>query len=173
MIGLKQNINILVPYDSEWDSLYEIEKCSIRSVLSSFTFYIEHIGSTSVKGLKSKPIIDIIIGIDNISDWVNYKIPLESIGYDYAENAGVPNHYIFGRDKNIRTHLIHLVKYNGYSWKFNIQFRNILRTDIDIRNEYIKCKESSVNEAPYSRSKYNELKSKFFEEYKTVIEKAK
>ena len=34
--------------------------------------FIDHVGSTSIKGIKSKPIIDILIQTDDLEDFIEY-----------------------------------------------------------------------------------------------------
>lgn len=46
---------------------------------------IEHIGSTSVEGLSTKPIIDILIGLNNESDLEKTITPLTNNDYVYYE----------------------------------------------------------------------------------------
>jgi len=165
MIGLKHNQNLLVEYDPEWPSLFEQERDRLQGVLLDIPRGIEHCGSTAVPGLPAKPIIDILVGILPLSDWVRCKQPLESLGYDYAEHAGVPGHYIFGRgrDSSERTHLVHVVEFNGPSWRFNLAFRDALRTDPKLREEYLATKKAAATLAPEGRAKYNQLKQAFFE----------
>jgi len=119
-----------------------------------------------VEGLRSKPIIDILVGVAPLEDWVRCKRPLEELGYDYAENAGVPGHFIFGRgrDRTERTHLIHVVEFNGESWQSNLAFRDALRADQSLRTEYLRTKEQAVAFAPEGRGRYNDLKHSFFEQ---------
>ena len=105
MIGLKHNQNLLVDYDPEWPSLFEEERDRLQRVLFGIPRGIEHYGSTAVPGLRAKPIIDILIGILPLDNWVQCKQPLESLGYDYAEYAGVPGHYIFGRGRDLSARL--------------------------------------------------------------------
>ena len=164
MIGLKHNQNILVDYDPEWPILFEQEKDRLLEVDLNVVRGIEHFGSTSVPGLRAKPIIDILIGILPLYDWIQCKQPLESLGYDYAEKAGVPGHYIFGRGRDFseRTHLIHIVEFDGQSWRFNLAFRDALRANRNLREEYILAKEAASKMAPEGRAKYNELKQAFF-----------
>lgn len=165
MIGLKHNQNLLVDYDPEWPSLFDEERDRLQNVLLDIPRGIEHYGSTAVPGLRAKPIIDILVGILPLSDWVRCKQPLESLGYDYSENAGVPGHYIFGRgrDSSERTHLVHIVEFNGPSWRFNLEFRDALRADRKLREEYLFAKQAASTLAPEGRAKYNELKQAFFE----------
>ncbi len=53
------------PYQSEWPQLFEEEKQNLIRHLGFDFLEIEHIGSTSVKGLSAKPIIDILVGVKN------------------------------------------------------------------------------------------------------------
>jgi len=165
MIGLKHNQNLLVDYDPEWPTFFEQEKDRLQSVLLGIPQGIEHYGSTAVSGLRAKPIIDILIGILPLTNWTLCKQPLESLGYDYAEKAGVPGHYIFGRGRDLseRTHLVHIVEFEGASWRFNLGFRDALRANRNLRKEYLIVKEAASKLAPEGRAKYNELKQTFFD----------
>lgn len=171
MIGLKNEKNLLVEYDPAWPSLYEQERTRLKLALVGVAKGIEHYGSTSVPGLSAKPILDILVGVFPVEDWMRCRAPLENLGYDYAEGAGVPGHFIFGRgrDRTERTHLVHVVEFNGESWRSNLLFRNALRTDTALRDQYLALKQRAIAAAPEGRSKYNELKQGFIAEMKEVL----
>lgn len=172
MIGLKHGQNLLVDYDPDWPVLFEEEKVRLETALKGVAHGIEHYGSTSVPGLRAKPILDILVGIHPLEDWIRCKTPLENLGYDYAEQAGVPNHYIFGRgrDRSERTHLVHVVEFNGESWQSNLLFRDALRADPALREKYLVTKQHAATAAPTGRSKYNEDKHAFIEETKMRLQ---
>ena len=152
-------------YDPEWPFLFEKERDRLQNSLSSIPLGIEHYGSTAVPGLRAKPIIDILIGILPLNSWGQFKQPLESLGYDYAEHAAVAGHYIFGRGRDLseRTHLVHIVEFNGQSWRFNLAFRDAIRANRNLMEEYLIVKQTASNLAPVGRAKYNELKQAFFD----------
>jgi GrpB-like predicted nucleotidyltransferase (UPF0157 family) len=168
MLGLKAGINLLVDYDPEWPLAFEQEKTRINSAMCDVIRGIEHYGSTSVEGLRAKPILDILVGVTPLENWIKCKLPLETLGYDYAANAGVPGHFIFGRGRDLseRTHLVHVVEFDGESWRNNLAFRDALRANPQLRAEYLRVKEQAVTLAPEGRPKYNELKHSFFESMK-------
>ena len=99
------------------------------------------------------------------------RLPLEGLEYDYAEHAGVAGHYIFGRgrDRTERTHLVHVVEFNGPSWRFNLAFRDALRADSGLREEYQRTKENAIAMAPEGRAQYTELKHTFIERIKARL----
>jgi GrpB-like predicted nucleotidyltransferase (UPF0157 family) len=59
--------------------------------------------------------------------------------------------------------LVHIVEFNGSSWRFNTAFRDALRASQKLREEYLIAKQAAVNLAPEGRAKYNELKQAFFD----------
>lgn len=171
MLGLKKSINLLVDYDEGWPAAFETERQRIADALPETALAIEHIGSTAVPGMRAKPILDILVGVESLADWEKCYEPLVALGYDYAVNAGVPNHHIFGRgrDESERTHLVHIVEYASETWDAEIVFRDALRRDPDLCRAYVEMKEAAVRAAPENRVAYNEYKGPFVQEAKARI----
>lgn len=167
-LGLKHGVNQLVDYDGRWPAAYAAEKQRILAALAELVaggcvLAVEHYGSTSVPGLRAKPIIDILVGVRAEADWVRCKAPLESLGYDYAEQAGVPHHYIFGRGRNRgeRTHLVHVVEHLSETWRAGLAFRDALRANPALAAQYQAVKEQAIAQAPEGRAVYTDLKGPF------------
>lgn len=59
----------LEKHDPEWKSIFEIEKKKLLKVLGTQGLKIEHIGSTSLPDICSKPVIDIMIGVHEENNW--------------------------------------------------------------------------------------------------------
>ena len=72
---------VLADYDPEWPRLFEREAQRIRGALGDKALQIEHVGSTSVPGLAAKPVIDIVLVVNDSSDEESYVPPLEAAGY--------------------------------------------------------------------------------------------
>ena len=75
----------LEKYDPKWRSLFEIEKKKLLSVLDLKEIKIEHIGSTSIPYIYSKPIIDMMIGVEEEEQLDNNINSIISIGYTYVQ----------------------------------------------------------------------------------------
>jgi GrpB-like predicted nucleotidyltransferase (UPF0157 family) len=54
---------VVSDYDPNWPTLFEQERIRIKNTLGSFALAIEHMGSTAVPGLPSKPVIDLLVGV--------------------------------------------------------------------------------------------------------------
>ncbi len=165
-LGLKSDLNLLVAYDPLWPAAFEEEKVRLENALGPVVKGIEHYGSTAVPGLCAKPILDVMVGVLPLSEWQKCKPALEDLGYDYAEGAGVPEHYIFGRgrDRSERTHLVHVVEYEGASWRGSLVFRDALRRDASLRESYALEKRRAAASASGNRAGYNLQKGTFISE---------
>ncbi len=68
----------LAEYDPAWPSQFTIEKEHIQRALGRKALLIEHVGSTSVPGLVAKPLIDILLVVQDSSDESSYVPELEA-----------------------------------------------------------------------------------------------
>ena len=68
-------------YQSDWGKLFIAESEKIKSTLKCSKVYIDHVGSTAVAGLAAKPIIDILISLNNWDDIDEVVEKLTQLGY--------------------------------------------------------------------------------------------
>jgi GrpB-like predicted nucleotidyltransferase (UPF0157 family) len=172
MLGLKHDVNILADYTPAWTNAFAAERARIAAVLGKIAKGIEHYGSTSIPGMRAKPIIDILVGVQPLSDWKLYSEPLARLGYALSQEADIPGHHVFGkgRDTTERTHLLHVVEFMGESWRSNLAIRDTLRRDPALCREYLAAKEAAAAGAPHGRKRYHALKRSFIERTKANLD---
>lgn len=165
MLGLRRGQNILVASDPTWAEAFLTERDRLAPALAGLACGTEHYGSTAVSGLRAKPIIDILVGLDTLERWRDCCNPLAQLGYRYFADAGVEGHQVFSRGDAIaeRTHLLHLVAIGSSHWSLNLAFRDRLRADAALRARYEREKEFAAARAPIDRLAYNALKSSFIQ----------
>ena len=71
----------VVDYDPAWRERFLREAAKIREALGEATLQVEHIGSTSVPGLAAKPIVDILLVVEDSGDEASYVPAMEEAGY--------------------------------------------------------------------------------------------
>lgn len=135
---------IVVTYDDNWSEMYEREKNILIDILGSLIIDIQHFGSTSIKGLSAKPIIDIMIVVDDINDIDRYNSIMESYGYSViGENGIVERRYFvklnLDRSGN-HTHHIHVYQKGNQHIVDELMFRDYLRIDNEAFKEYENVK---------------------------------
>src|SRR6266542_5222435 len=73
---------VLEDWNVIWPHWYESAAYRIRRALGDTALELHHVGSTSVRGLAAKPLIDIDLVVPNTTDEDAYVPPLEAIGYE-------------------------------------------------------------------------------------------
>jgi GrpB-like predicted nucleotidyltransferase (UPF0157 family) len=160
VLGLENNVVRLNDYTPLWAELYREEEKRIVAAVGRLILDLQHIGSTAIPGIKAKPILDIMAGVAQLEKALLCKAPLEAIGYDYIAHAGIANDYVFGKGV-ARTHLLHVVEHGSAEWTNNLCFRDRLRNDPELAQEYGRLKEELSRKFSGSRADYHIEKSKF------------
>ncbi|GIN86252.1 hypothetical protein J6TS2_26380 [Heyndrickxia sporothermodurans] len=65
-LGLKNNEVKIVPYTSDWHEEFLKVKKEISKSTHIEENQIEHIGSTAIKDMQAKPIIDVMVAVDDL-----------------------------------------------------------------------------------------------------------
>ena len=164
MIGLQRGTVKLVPYSSEWKSLFAEEERVLRASIGSYVMDIQHAGSTAIPGLEAKPIIDIAVAVRRLEDVEKCIKPLECLGYEYKADAGHLGRFFFAKgDPSRRTHYLHMVEWNSNSWKSYIRFRDYLRQHKEAAREYARLKRELARKSQGNRDFYTPGKAEFIE----------
>ena len=159
-LGLERTANRLAAPNPLWGRAFEEEAARIRAAAGPDVLAIEHYGSTSVPGLRAKPIIDLLVGVADLSVADRHAPAMLALGYDDSGNGGVDGHRIFGKGA-ARTHLAHFVVHGGAEWVATLRFRDMLRADAGLCTAYEQLKSRLVTEHPTDRAAYTVGKSEF------------
>ena len=81
MIGLRRGDVRLFEHNKEWKIEGERTVNELRKILGSDAVDIQHVGSTSIKSIKAKPIIDIAVGTDDFNRILSHEAELLKAGY--------------------------------------------------------------------------------------------
>jgi GrpB-like predicted nucleotidyltransferase (UPF0157 family) len=157
MIDIDEPVHI-VPYDDQWPRLFEQEKKRLNQALDNLEF--EHIGSTSVVGLSSKPIIDIMIGVESYPPSNEHILQICALGYSFHGEANVPGRLYFTRRGQYNFNLAVVLLYKEH-WLTNIKFRNYLRNHPQECQEYERIKRAAISSGATTLLSYSEFKKEF------------
>ena len=72
---------VIADYDPTWAERFHQEEAKIRKALGQAALAVEHVGYTSVPGLAAKPIVYILLVIEDSGDEASYLPALEQVGY--------------------------------------------------------------------------------------------
>lgn len=94
---------IIADYDPAWAERFQQERARITTALGRLALRIEHIGSTSVPGLAAKPIVDILVTVEDVEGEL-FDAPLVSAGY--VLRVREPGHRMYRTpERDVHVHL--------------------------------------------------------------------
>jgi GrpB-like predicted nucleotidyltransferase (UPF0157 family) len=137
LIGGREPAHIVVTdYDDAWPARFEALANRVRHALGDRVRRLEHIGSTSVPGLAAKPIIDMLLIVDDVEDEAAFIPPLEAAGFELRVRE--PNHRMFRtpqRDMHLHVYAPGRTEERDY-----LDLRDWLRVSSDDRARYATAK---------------------------------
>lgn len=152
----------LVPYDPGWPARFESERTLLEGAIGSWAVGgIHHVGSTAVPGLAAKPVIDILVGIDDLAGARACFEPLAELEYRYAPYLPDQMHWFCKPDPRRRTHHLHLVPEGSARFLDELAFRDLLRGDPGAATDYGALKGRLAREFEHDRERYTEAKAGF------------
>ncbi|MDH6254437.1 GrpB-like predicted nucleotidyltransferase (UPF0157 family) [Chryseobacterium sp. H1D6B] len=187
----------LEKYNPGWKNDFKKIKTELMDLIGFIDPKIEHIGSTSIENLSAKPIIDILIGVNDEGDLEKTIVPLTENNYVYYEkyNKMMPYRRFFVKhtinpeeldvpviiteqddapsntnEHDHRLAHIHILPYNSEHWIRHIAFRDYMRIHPEIKDKYQKLKEELSIKEWSDGNEYNGAKDHFIkiEEKKAI-----
>ena len=159
-LGLPKHKVLVVAYDSDWANLFLEEEGRLRDALGEIILDIQHVGSTAVPGLDSKPIIDIGIAIRHFEQGLDTIHAMAELGYNFRGEVGVPGRHFFINGRP-RTHHVHMSEITNDDWLQRLKFRDILRNQPDIAKQYAELKTALAQQFPNDITAYSNGKTEF------------
>jgi GrpB-like predicted nucleotidyltransferase (UPF0157 family) len=154
-------------YDPAWPTHAEAELRRIREALGEVAIRLEHVGSTAVPGLASKPILDLQLSVDAIEPQERYREPLERLGYMFVPAPESPDYHFFAKPpQRPRTHHLHVCEAGSEHEFRHVAVRDFLRARADEAARYADLKRQVVTSHPHDRLAYIEGKG----DYVTALE---
>lgn len=146
-----------------WKLQFWVEKFWLDLGLGKHVLGIEHVGSTSIRGLPAKPIVDISIAVDDYERawWI---VPvMKSLGYDYLGENTELREYAFER-KGLFASAVFVCEPEGEKWQARLRFRDYLRNHPEARKAYATLKRNLAKQYVDDLSAYQRAKLPFVQE---------
>jgi GrpB-like predicted nucleotidyltransferase (UPF0157 family) len=154
----------VVPYKSEWRTQYIVEADKIADILGHELIEIHHIGSTAIKGISAKPIIDILIVVRSLSSIDKLNEEFIGIGYRPQGEYGIKGRRFFIKGSNeLRTHHLHAFKIDDGQVNKYLEFRDYLNANPTTAHQYSDLKIKLARKYSNNIDKYMDGKKDFIE----------
>lgn len=157
--------SVIEEYNLEWKEKFEEEAAKIKELLGDKISSIEHIGSTSIPGTISKPIIDLAIVVPSYKDADEVAFALSALDYpfDLGEHNKTENteRHLLRKGNPNDFHLSIAYEDRGGFMERQILFRDYLREHPEAVEEYNQLKERLIKEDPTGKNGYISSKTDF------------
>jgi GrpB-like predicted nucleotidyltransferase (UPF0157 family) len=156
---------LLEPYNPEWVNQFEVIKNNIQDVFKEKALQIEHVGSTSIPGMFAKPLIDILIIVENIDDLLEETEKMQSLGYLYGKEYIEPRSLLFFKmtDEEQKLENIHVYEKDSPKTKQFIVMRDYFRTFPEKAKDYSELKRKNFEQFPNDYPAYRLAKTPFLQ----------
>ena len=141
--------------DPAWEDRYREHRRRILEALKGAPVEVEHIGSTSVPGLAAKPIVDIVVVVEDITAEEDHVVPLLRAGY--VLRVREPGHRLV-RTPSRDVH-VHVYERGDPAVEEYLLLRDRLRADADDRALYEETKRALLESDWDDMNAYADAKS--------------
>jgi GrpB-like predicted nucleotidyltransferase (UPF0157 family) len=158
----------IVDFDPAWARTAALECVHLQRLLAHLRVgAVEHVGSTAVPGLASKPILDLQAPVADLDVADEVAAVLAEHGWHYVPPLldHRPYRRFFVKVANgHRTAHLHLLAADGDRWNDQLAFRDALRADPELLRAYARLKAQLAERHRDDREAYTTGKSSFVRE---------
>lgn len=159
----------LVLHNPDWQTEFLAETTEIsKNFVPDRIVAMEHYGSTAVPGLIAKPILDILVSLNDFSLSIEEKNSLQELGYEYIGRARLYERY-FLRKRGTRNCHLAVVRHAGAVWCESLAVRDYLRAHPQKATDYGQFKQRDLANGCVTTLEYATYKSDFV---KLLVEEA-
>jgi GrpB-like predicted nucleotidyltransferase (UPF0157 family) len=128
---------ILAPYDPDWPVIASRHAARLQ-ILGPTLVIAHHIGSTSVPGLTSKPIIDLMPLVPDLAELDRQQACVESLGYQWHGEYGIPGrrYWTLPDEAGNRVVQLHFFQADSPDVPRHLAFRDYLRAHPGTARDY-------------------------------------
>ena len=152
-------------YDPDWKNQFSDIQKFLFGVFGNKALAIEHVGSTSIEGMKAKPLIDVLVTVKKLEQFQEQKDSMTEAGYEWGENYIAPNTLLFFRlgSDGEKLENIHICEKGSDKERQFVVMRDFLRAHPQKVKEYSDLKEANVLLYPNDYPAYRAAKAPFLQ----------
>jgi GrpB-like predicted nucleotidyltransferase (UPF0157 family) len=153
----------VVPHDPRWSAVFAVESEHILAALALSDCEVHHIGSTAIRGISAKPIIDLLLMVPEIRALDAHASRLQALGYEVMGEYGIPGRRYFRKHslEGQRTHHLHAFVRGSAAANRHLAFRDYMNAHVDAAQQYGALKEGLAAAFPHDGASYTAGKDAF------------
>ena len=157
---------VVEPYDPRWVGMFGMESAMVGRALGSNMVAIHHIGSTTIRTIHAKPIIDMLVEVANLDAVDAHNRAMEALGYEAMGEFGIAGRRYFRKDDDagVRTHHVHTFATGCPHIERHLAFRDFMLEHPDWARRYSDLKRNLARAHPDDIQSYMDGKDAFIKD---------
>lgn len=157
---------IVQPPNPDWHNQFVVAAPQIKQALGETVVAIHHIGSTAIPNIYAKPIIDLLVEVNDILQVDSHTSAMVALGYQALGEYGIPGRRYFRKDNaaGIRTHHVHVFTAGSPDVIRHLAFRDFMTAHPEFAQQYSSLKRSLAERYPDDIEAYMDGKDSFIQE---------
>jgi GrpB-like predicted nucleotidyltransferase (UPF0157 family) len=147
--------------------MFATESAEIAAALGDVVVAVHHVGSTAIPGIFAKPIIDILLEVDDVARLDQRSAAMQQLGYEALGEFGIPGRRYFRKNGSSgrRTHQVHAFEAGTPQVLRHLAFRDYLIAHPQLAQAYGQLKYALARQHPQDIDAYIAGKSPFLQEH--------
>lgn len=156
----------VIPYDLRWQDAFVAAAKEISVALGETIAAIHHIGSTAIPNIYAKPIIDILVEVNDLAQVEARNAAMEALDYEAMGEFGIAGRRFFRKHNAMgdRTHHVHIFEEGSPESDRHLAFRDYMIAHPESAQQYSQLKRSLAAKFPNHRESYMDGKDSFIRE---------
>lgn len=157
---------LIVFHDPHWSNAYANEAAELENAFGPSLQRMDHIGGTSLSGVFTKPIIDILVQLASFDDETAWTAALNAQGYNTRGEYGIAGRRYFTRKLTavgLQGYHVHVYTEGSHHLRRHRAFRAFLLRHPEVAQEYSELKCSIADASGRLPDDYSARKATFVE----------
>ena len=152
------------PWDPTWATSFEAVRAELERACADVPGHsVEHVGSTAVRGLDAKPVLDVTVVVAH--EHVDAAIAaLEDVGYRHRGERGIPDRHAVTAPPHGPARHVYVGVEGSLAVRNQLAVRDVLRRDPVLRERYGRLKRSLAARDLASMDEYVAAKTPLLQE---------
>jgi GrpB-like predicted nucleotidyltransferase (UPF0157 family) len=129
----------LLPHDARWSVVATDRAAQVATILGTTMVTWHHIGSTSIRGIHAKPVIDLMPLVTSVDEVDALRAAFEAAGYCWYGEFGLPGRRYVNLDdpeSGDRITNVHIYAVGNPEVERHLAFRDYLRAHSAVAKQY-------------------------------------
>lgn len=153
-----------------WPSHFLRESEQILQALGPHAIAVHHIGSTAIRAIFAKPVIDMLLITTDLQLLEQSSPAMVKLGYEIKGEFGIPGRRYFRKNSpaGLRTHQLHAFEVGSPHVERHLVFRDYMNSHPAAAAAYSDLKRRLANDHPRDPEAYMDGKDAFIKHYESI-----